>query len=170
MPVTYKKIASVTVTGATAASIDFTSIPGTFTDLCILTSIRTSRTAAKYGNMKIKFNTSTSNITGKFLRAFDSTPESFSTTAVEWGAPTAATTTSTFGNAIIYIPNYAGSTNKSVSVDSVIEDNSTASFNYLSAGLWSQTAAITGLSLYTTDASSDIAQYSTAVLYGISKS
>lgn len=170
MPVAYKKIASVTVTGATAANIEFTNIPGTFTDLCILTSIRTSRTASKYGNMKITFNTSTSNITGRFLRQFDTSTESFSTTAVEWGAPTAATTASTFGNAIIYIPNYAGSTNKSVLVDSVIEDNSTTAFNYLSVGLWSQTTAITGLSLYTSDASSDIAQHSTAVLYGISKS
>jgi len=168
---TYIQIGStVTVGSGGTSSIDFTSIPSTYTDLLIVASVRTSRTDTKYGNMKVKFNTSTSNITGKFIRGIDaSTVQSFSTTAAEWSAPTSLTTSNTFGNAQIYIPNYAGSAYKSVSLDSVIEDNSSNQFNYLSCALWSVTDAITSLSLYTSDAGQNIVQYSTASLYGIKK-
>jgi hypothetical protein len=168
---TYTLIASATVGSGGAASIDFTSIPSTYTDLCILASIRTSRTGVIYGNMKLKFNTSTSNITGRFIRGIDaSTVESFTTTAAEWSAPTSGTTANTFGNAMIYITNYAGSGNKSVSLDSVIEDNASGQFNYLSVGLWSQSAPITDLTIYSSDASPTLVQYSTAYLYGIKNS
>lgn len=167
---TFTLIASSTVGSGGAASIDFTSIPGTYTDLCIFASVRTDRAGNAYSNMKIKFNTSTANITGRFLRGIDSSVESFTTTAAEWGAPGAAATSSTFGNAYIYIPNYTSSNNKSVSIDSVIEQNASGQFNYLSAALWSQTTAITGLSLYSSDSSTLLVQYSTAYLYGIIKS
>ena len=40
MAVTFTQIASVTVGSGGAASIDFTSIPSTYTDLCIKTSIK----------------------------------------------------------------------------------------------------------------------------------
>jgi len=164
---TFELIASSTVGSGGAASIDFTSIPGTYTDLCIVASVRTDRAGTDKGNMKIKFNTSTSNITGRVLRGIDTSVDSFSATAAEWGAPAATATSNTFGNALIYIPNYAGSNNKSVSIDSVIEQNTSSQFNYLSAALWSQSAAITGLSLYTSDAGTLLVQHSSAYLYGI---
>jgi len=166
---TFELIASSTVGSGGASSIDFTSIPGTYTDLLILASTRSSRSSYA-GNMRIKFNTSTSNLTGRTLRGISASADSFTTTAVEWGAPGSTTTANTFGNASFYFPNYAGSTNKSVSVDSVIEDNSSNIFNYLTAGLWSITSAITGLSLYPNDAGAVIEQYSTAYLYGIKNS
>lgn len=164
---TFTLIASSTVGSGGAASIDFTSIPNTYTDLCIVASVRTDRAGNAYSNMKIKFNTSTANITGLVLRGIDSSVDSFTATAAEWGVPGAATTSNTFGNAYIYIPNYAGSNNKSLSIDSVIEQNASGQFNYLSAALWSQSAAINALSLYTSDSSTLLVQYSTAYLYGI---
>jgi hypothetical protein len=48
----------------------------------------------------------------------------------------------------MYIPNYAGSSNKSVSIDAVTENNATAAEANLVAGLWSSTAAITSITLY----------------------
>jgi hypothetical protein len=167
---TFELIASSTVGSGGSAAIDFTSIPGTYTDLCIFVSVRTDRASASYANMKIKFNTSTSNITGRFLRTIDTGVENYPTTAAEWGAPGASATSNTFGNAFIYIPNYAGSNYKSVSIDSVIEQNTLNQFSYLSAALWSQTAAITDLSLYTADSGTLLVQHSTAYLYGIVKS
>jgi hypothetical protein len=76
-------------------------------------------------------------------------------------------TASTFNNAELYIPNYAGSTNKSFSVDSVNENNATLVDTAIMAGLWANTAAITSISI--AGFSQSITQYSTASLYGILK-
>jgi hypothetical protein len=76
-------------------------------------------------------------------------------------------TASTFSNAELYIPNYAGSNNKSSSVDGVSENNATASNMALTANLWSDTAAITSIKL-TPAGGGNFVQYSTAYLYGIS--
>jgi hypothetical protein len=57
-------------------------------------------------------------------------------------------TTNTFGNCSIYIPNYAGSTNKSISTDGVSENNATAANQLIGAGLRPSTAAVTSLKIY----------------------
>jgi hypothetical protein len=75
-------------------------------------------------------------------------------------------TASTFGNFEIYLPNYAGSNNKSVSSDSVAENNATEAYTNLRALLWSSTAAINAIKF--TLGAGNFAQYSTATLYGIS--
>jgi hypothetical protein len=66
----------------------------------------------------------------------------------------------------MYIPNYAGTSyQKSISADSVTENNGTTAYNAFHSGLWLSTAAITSIKLdpYGTD----FAQYSSASLYGI---
>jgi hypothetical protein len=82
-------------------------------------------------------------------------------------------TSNTFGNSSIYIPNYTGSTAKSVSIDSVGENNGTASEQIISAALWNNTAAITSITLTSLDdnlnPSGNFAQYSSVSLYGILK-
>jgi hypothetical protein len=72
-----------------------------------------------------------------------------------------------FGNNIIYIPNYASSNYKSLSVDAVPEENGTQTYMILSAGLWSSSSAITSLKLVP-NIGPNFVQYSTAYLYGIS--
>jgi len=74
-------------------------------------------------------------------------------------------TTSTFNNAQVYIPNYAGSNQKFFSVDSGGENNATTAYQLFNAGLYNQTTAINQISLKI--ASSNLAQYSTAYLYGV---
>ena len=56
MPVTYKPIATVTVGAGGAASIDFTSIPGTYTDLLVLISARSTRSTDYRDELFIRFN------------------------------------------------------------------------------------------------------------------
>jgi hypothetical protein len=68
---------------------------------------------------------------------------------------------------MIYIPNYAGSSNKSVSIDSVTENNATGAYSGLTAALFASTAAITSFGIST---GSNFVQYSTATLYGIKNS
>jgi hypothetical protein len=73
-------------------------------------------------------------------------------------------TSNTFGNSSVYISNYTSSSNKSLSVDSVSENNATAAQQGIFALSWASTAAITGIRLLT---AGNLAQYSTASLYKI---
>jgi len=81
----------------------------------------------------------------------------------------ATNTASTFSNGQIYIPNYAGSNNKSFSVDNVTERNATSIQMCLMAGRLANTSAITSISLVS-QTSSNLVQHSTATLYGIKNS
>jgi len=73
---------------------------------------------------------------------------------------------STFGSAVIYIPNYTSNQHKAVMTDSVSENNGATAFMRMIGGLWADTSAINQITL--TADTGDIAQYSTAYLYGIS--
>jgi hypothetical protein len=167
MPTTYEAIATVTVGSGGAANIEFTSIPATFTDLAISLSGRSAGTAPA---VMINFNNSTSNFSQKRIQSDGSSVASYGTYAQIAGlASISSATASTFGSTFIYIPNYAGSTNKSYSSDAVTENNGTLAYMELIAGLWSNTSAITSIKLYP-DSSQNWAQYSTATLYGIKNS
>jgi hypothetical protein len=169
MPGSYVKIQSVTVTGATAANMEFTNIPGTFDDIVVLISARTNRTVYVGDALLASFNGSTSNFTGRYLIGDGSSVSSGTDVPRYFGAaPTSAATTSTFGNVLVYIPNYAGSTNKSFSVDSVTEHNGTDGYQTLIAGLWSNTAAITSITI-TPNIGTALLQHSSATLYGIKR-
>ena len=72
-----------------------------------------------------------------------------------------------FNNIGIYIPNYAGSNNKSFSIDNAQENNITTAYSQLEAGLWSDSSAITSIRL-TEQYGNNLVEYSTAYLYGIS--
>jgi hypothetical protein len=169
---TYTLISSVTVGSGGQSSIDFTSIPSTYTDLQVLTSLRTNRASAVRDVAKIQFNGNTGSnyseieLYGNGTAA--STSSATSQTSARCGYPTASTATAnTFSNDSIYIPNYLSSNNKSFSVDSVAETNATATDMVLIAGLWAQTAAITSIKIFPAFGTS-FDQYSTAYLYGIS--
>jgi hypothetical protein len=159
-------IETKTLTSA-AASIEFTSIPQTFTDLVFLISARSSRSALG-DSLLLQFNGSSSGFSGRYL---DGTGSARGTgTQARFGAtfPGATATANTFGNGSLYIPNYTGSTNKSYSVDGVTENNATTAFQIIYAGLWSNTAAITSV-LFQPDTGPNIVADSTISLYGILK-
>jgi hypothetical protein len=166
---TFVKIASVSL-GSAAANIDFTSIPATYTDLCLVISARATNTNVTYNQHLLSFNGSTSNFSGKRLWGNVGGAASFNTTRNAGLFDSDTSTANTFGSTQIYIPNYAGSTNKSFSVESTQENNNSTDF-YLEmiAGLWSNSAAINQITL-TPDISSNYKQYTTATLYGIKNS
>ena len=171
MATTFIKIASVTVGSGGAATITFSSIPATYTDLVLKLSARNTASLGATNSYTLwSLNGVTTNMSGRQLFGGGSSAGSNSYSSSFWGAINdGGTTASTFGNLEIYIPNYAGSTNKSVSVDGVEENNATAAFASMIAGLWSNTAAITSLTIQP-QASGNFAQYSTATLYGIKNS
>jgi hypothetical protein len=166
---TYIQIGStVTVGAGGAANIDFTSIPSTYTDLVVKVCGRTNR-AAVFDDILISFNGSTASFTGRELYGDGAAAASITTARAASIATGANATASTFGNSEIYVPNYAGSANKSFSVDGVQETNATTAYAIMIAGLWSNTAAINQVTL-TPSVGTLFSQYSTASLYGISKS
>jgi hypothetical protein len=162
---TFELIASSTVGAGGAASIDFTSIPSTYTDLCLKASIRDSKTGSIAENLEFRLNGSSTNFSGRYLMGTGAAAASGT-----WGGPAiavypaASATASTFGNLEWYIPNYASSNYKSFSSDSVAENNATTGYDWLDAMLWSNTAAITSISFI---AKTSFVQYSTAYLYGV---
>lgn len=158
-------IQTVTVGSGGTSSIVFNSIPQTYTDLKIVVSGRADSTAI---TLVGAINGSTSNFTSRFLYGDGSTPASSNAANSYWGNVNPSNyTASTFGSTEIYIPNYTSSNNKSFSVDSTTENNATGSTIAIWAGLWSQTAAITSITL-TIASSNNFVQYTTATLYGIS--
>jgi len=159
-----------TKTLATATNeIQFTSIPQDGTDLLLLTSIRTDRNVANGGNFNpIGLNGSYANFTSRELRGTGSSVATYTDTVVYVVGAGSDDTGNTFGNSILYIPNYTGSTNKSLSIDGVGENNASAAVQSIRAGLWSQTAAITSLSVKGIETYNMIAG-STFSLYKITK-
>ena len=152
--------------GTAAASLEFTEIPQTFTDLLVVSSARSTRTGSTDDSMVIKLNGSD----GTARRLFGGGSGSgFSDSTLQIVAfiSTNATTSNTFSNDSFYIPNYTASTNKSVSIDSVSENNATAATQLISAGLWSSTAVVNALSF--TPLNGNLVAGSTISLYGILK-
>ena len=162
---TFTLISAVTVGSGGAANIDFSSIPSTYTDLCLKISGREATGASLLFTMRI--NNSTANQTTRELRGNGASASSGTNTIATIDQNGSGTTASVFGSGEVYLPNYAGSTNKSFSIDAVSENNASTAYMRLSAGLWSQTTAINQLTLYAS--SGNIAEYSTAYLYGIKK-
>lgn len=161
---TYVEIASVTVGSGGASSIDFTSIPNSYTDLKLVASLRVSNSAL-YADILVRPNSSTSSLSCIILYGNGSAAYATSIADSYGGVANGATSTANiFSNAEWYFPNYSGNANKSFSVDSVWENNSTTASQVIGADRWSNTAAITSLTL-----SGNFVQYSTAYLYGIKK-
>lgn len=168
---TFSKIASVTVGSGGSSSIDFTSIPSTYTDLMIKASLRTSA-GTSYGVGYLKINGSGDNQSQRRLYGDGSgtgTDGQSNATYVPLALINGAGSTSnTFGSVDIYFSNYLSNNAKSFYCDSVGENNATTIYMQILAGLWSPStqAPITSISLI----AGDFVQHSTATLYGIKNS
>jgi hypothetical protein len=164
-------IAHTEVGSGGAANIEFGSISGSYTDLAVLLSVRGNQ-ANIWDWLTIAFNGNAANYSGRRLYGSGNSVQSNSQSVssyIENGLINGNTSTSnTFANVLIYIPNYSGSANKSVSIDSVSENNATEAYALIGAALWSNTAAITTVTLDSA-AGGTWQQYSSATLYGITK-
>ena len=160
MATTYEKIAEVTVGGGGAATIQFTSIPATYTDLLIKSSALGNNTEGIY----IQFNGSTANFSGIYINS-DSVNNPTSASLARY-LGSIRNETQTPNSTDVYICNYTSSNNKSFSSDNVQEFSGAGGFINLVTGLWSNSAAITSITIETV---SNFREYSTAYLYGIKK-
>jgi len=164
---TFVKIATVTVGSGGAASMDFTAIPATYTDLKVVVCGREATGTSLFFTMQI--NGVATNQATREVRGSGAAATSGTNTIATLDQNGSGTTASVFGSAEVYITNYASTTTyKAISIDSVSENNAAAAYMRLSAGLWSSNSAINQLTFY--PSSGNIAQYSTATLYGIKSS
>lgn len=172
MATTHIAIATTTVGSGGASSIDFTSIPNTYTDLLVKISAR-SNTASRSTDCSIRIGNGTVSssaiynyreITGDGTSGYSGsgTTDRFNTVM---NANTS--TSNTFSNVEFYLPNYNSSSNKPLSTNAVIEsnENNGAIQVRLQTWLWSSTSAINVIQLF--PAAGNFVQYSTATLYGI---
>jgi hypothetical protein len=174
---TFELIASSTVGSGGAANITFSSIPSTYTDLCIKISARCD--ATQINQLLIcQPNSATTNLSSRVLFGTSSSSGSanYSVEQSIWTYIDGSNATAnTFSNNEIYISNYAStSAYKSVSIDGANENNTAIDPRQnMTAGLWSSNTAISSIKLYPSDTSftpANFVQYTTAYLYGVKSS
>jgi hypothetical protein len=154
---TYTPIASVTLSSA-QASVTFSSIPQTYTDLVLVVN---GSTATSTGNMGLRFNSNASNIYGQVRILGDGTSPSTERQSTQssagigdWGTDTS--------NLVINIRNY---TNTAIN-KAVISRSNTLGFVSAYASLWSNTSAITSVTVLKEDGN-NLTSGTTVNLYGI---
>jgi hypothetical protein len=173
MASTYTLISS-NVLSSSAASVTFSSIPSTYTDLVVRVSGRSDDSANPQGSIRLYINGNTSSVYSftRLLGTGSTTSTYTSGSGTELffnqGLSTTQSTTNTFGNAEIYIPSYTNSANKQIGGHQAMETNSTTAYMGATAGLTRITSAIT-----TIEVSLNTGNYvsgSSFYLYGIKNS
>ena len=168
MPNTFVLIATATVGAGGAPTIDLTSIPSSYTDLCLKLSMRTTRSATEDAAI-LTFNGSASNYRENRFWADASSVSAYNGTTIEAQyANAASSAASNFASLEMYITNYASTTQyKSFNYASAYQNTATPMYTVYLDGIWSDTAAINRITL--DPVYGDFVQYTTATLYGIKK-
>ena len=165
MPTTYEPIATTTL-GSATATITFSSIPATYTDLRLVfvgNCVSASRYLIYRFNSDSGTNYSMTSLGGDGASAY-SLRRASDTYLFTNNYSGASTTVPQLVTTDIF--SYAGSTNKT-SLSTVSSDTNGAGVVDRSVGLWRSTSAITSITIYYGGALADIAAGSTATLYGI---
>jgi len=180
MPATYTLIASNTLSSS-AASVTFSAIPATYTDLVLRFTARSNASGATdtLGDIRINGVTSTlySNTTvygdGASAASYRSSAQTYTQCFTVSGA---GATSNTFGTVEIYFPNYTSTTqNKAFSAFSAAESNTTTAntwyWNGATAGLYRDSAnAISELNVALRASAASFVSGSSFFLYGIKNS
>lgn len=171
MPSSRILIASNTLSSS-AASVTFSSIPATYTDLvCRVTARGTSTTTTEV--LRLELNADASSLYsytllgGDGTSAFSSRGSALSYIENYYTSADGATA-NTFGSLELYLPSYTASQNKPMSVTAMAENNVSAVKIGATAGLYRSTSAITSIKF--TFASNNIASGSSFFLYGLKNS
>jgi hypothetical protein len=173
MPLTYNSITATTLTAPTA-SVVFSNIPNTYTDLLIKMSTRSARGGVTNDNIRITLNLS-NNYSQTNLTADYNTPSSTRSSGnalwtIVAGQTAGASSANIFSNNELYLANYATSIAKTGSFASTVTDSNPL---YLRLGvnalLNTNTGAITSITLEP-NATFNFATNSSFFLYGIKNS
>ena len=167
----FESIATVTVGGGGAASIEFTSIPGTYQHLQVRLVARNA--AAVNDNsvlISLNGNTTAGNYASHYLRGSGSAASAGADTSSRILGrdliPGAARSASIFGAGIYDILDYTNTSKNTTTRLLGGHDTNGAGWALLSSGVFMVTDAITSIALTISDATNFV-QHSTAALYGI---
>jgi hypothetical protein len=161
---TFTQIGTAQVVGTGGAtSVNFSAIPATFTDLKVFYS---ARNTSSVSGIRLGINGSNANFSNIYVEGNGANATSGNLNQYIGAETPSSATVSTFGNGEFYITNYAGNNFKTISADSVSENNGTTAYADINVLLWSQNTAITSLTIFVSGGS--FAENSTFYLYGIS--
>jgi len=159
---TYTQIASTTL-GSASASVTFSSIAGTYTDLVLVTSINEPSTGTVFiqvGNGSVD---TAANYSRTFIYGDGSSAVSSRSSNLNQLYGIAAQTTSNFAVGITQFMNYSNTTtNKTI----LFRSNNASAVTVASVGLWRSTSAINTIKIYA-DGAAVFTAGSTFNLYSI---
>ena len=166
---TYEPIATTTLS-SDSANITFSSITSSYTDLRLIVIVRSDR-ASVVDSVNIQVNSDTgANYAATLLYGDGASAFSGSETNVNQilsgSIPGDTSASGTFGMLIVDFFNYAGSTNKTLLVNSASVNSATNGRAQRVVGLWRSTSAINAIKLYPIFGTV-FRSGSTATLYGI---
>jgi hypothetical protein len=163
MPSTYEKIQSTTL-GAPAASVTFSTIPATYTDLVLITNLRYS-TGTPSGNDFIRLNSdSATNYSRTFLQGNGSAASSGRGSNEDGMRFLGSTSTANvFTSNITQIQNYSNSTTYKTALN---RWSNAGDFALAFVSLWRSTAAVTTIDVLASG-TTQFAIGCTFTLYGI---
>lgn len=170
---TYTLISS-NVLASSAASVTFSAIPSTYTDLVLRVSARSDGSAA--GRVVINADAGT-NYSRTQLQGDGSATASVATSnstslVITYGSNSSTSTANTFNNLELYFPNYNSTSARPISSFNVTENNAASSAGnddiVLTAGLYRGASAITSIKYE--HASANFVSGSSFYLYGIKNS
>jgi hypothetical protein len=169
MPATYESIASTTL-GSAAATVTFSSISASFTDLVLVVMGRSSRTSASSDQFLVNVNSDTgSNYSQTFLFGNGSTAGSSraSNGTYIYAGDIDATGGSSYAGFSTIILNFQNYSNTTTNKTVLSRTSSPNTFVEAVVGLWRSTAAINSITLDLVTASAEFVSNSTFTLYGI---
>lgn len=178
MAITHELISSQTIT-SNVATVEFNSIPQTYTDLLIKISARTDYNAVSWYDITLRFNGYTSQYGGRRLTANNGTTAGAAETNSYWPyrihtGDTSGSNSGIFGNHEIYIGDYtSASRNKSAIIhgSTVWPSSGAGSILEITGFYWGGTpAAITQINMSSALAEGLFVTGSTFSLYGIKNS
>lgn len=168
---TYVAIAKTVLTG-TQATITFSSIPQTYTDLILVASPRSDQAGEIIG-MELTLNGSpTQSNTYLYGNGLDTAGSTRPGTVYTPNAVGSAATSNTFGSVEIYFPNYTTSSSINVSITATPENNATTGSlrTAVQAKLIQKTTGITSITLAIQSSLGSFVSGSRFDLYGIKNS
>jgi hypothetical protein len=170
---TYTLISS-NVLSSSAASVTFSAIPSTYTDLVIRISARSTRVATS-NNLDLRINADSSALYSYTYLYGTGTSAASSRGSADTSLfvstmNAANSTANTFTSAEIYIPSYTASQNKPLASFGAYERDSTSAELDANADLYRSTSAITSLTFYSGLGSFNFDTGSSFYLYGLKSS
>jgi hypothetical protein len=165
MPKTYEPISTQTL-GSDTATVTFSSIPQTYTDLVVISNSRSTRASNSGDNLFLRFNSdSGTNYSATTLEGNGSIAEStrFSPlSALLARIPATTATAGVFSPTIMHIMNY---TNVTTFKTTLLKFQSVSESVGLNVGLWRNTAAITTVAFSANNG--NLVSGSSFTLYGV---